>query len=521
MNPDLLETVVTASPDSVALFDLEGRYLYCNAAGLAVMGRSGGLDEVVGRTPGELGLGDDFAACTEAEARQVRETGAIVHGEFRVTDAAAGPLPRVFDYVLAPVRGGDGQIVAVVRTSRDISERRQVEEELRLRDRAIAAANGGITIADPHQPDCPLIYHNPAFERITGYSSNEIRGRNCRFLQGPDSNENGAVDQIRAALAAEREACVVFKNYKKDGSSFWNELTLSPVRDADGRLTHILGIQSDISERVEAERQIAAQREKERRVTDSLQQALLLRPRPDAFDGMTVELIYQAALAEANVGGDFFDAFHLEDGEIALVVGDVSGKGLAAAVRTAEVKFALRAFLREYPHPARALSRLNDFVCNIRRLDDAEDTTFVALALAVLNTHSGETVFSLAGAEPPLVLRANASSDADENAKGPTSKVDLVTAYGLPLGILPHQEYDTQTLSLARGDLLLMTTDGITEARRPGGDLFGYERMQAIARQSMALGDLAATGKAILSAAQNFAGGSLHDDVCMLLASRK
>ncbi len=327
--PELLQAVIAASPDSMALFDPRGRYLYCNAAGLVLLERA--LADVVGRTPREIGLPRDLIERTEAEIGAVCATGEPVHGEFAVAaeDGPNSAPPRYYDYVFAPVRGADGEIEALVRTSRDMTERRRAEEALRLRDRAIAAANGGITIADPHQPDCPLIYHNPAFERITGYAAHEITGRNCRFLQGPDSNATGALDEIRSALRDQRECHVVFKNYKKDGTAFWNDLTLSPVRDPAGRLTHFLGLQTDITERVEAERLLREQQEKERRLADLLQNALLLRPRPDEFDGLNVALKYQAALAESNVGGDFFDAFSLDDAQVALVVGDVSGKGLA------------------------------------------------------------------------------------------------------------------------------------------------------------------------------------------------
>jgi len=179
-------------------------------------------------------------------------------------------------------------------------------------------------------------------------------------------------------------------------------------------------------------------------------------------------------------------------------------------VRTAEVKFALRAFLREYPYPSRALSRLNEFVCNIRRLDDREDNTFVVLALAVVDVRAGEVLFSLAGAEPPLVLRADGS---EPHVAGET--------FGLPLGVLPQQEYGVEVAPFAVGDLLLMTTDGITEARPgPGGDLFGYERMRAVARQTFSSGDPEAVAQAVLQAAETHAGGSLHDDVCLLAAAR-
>ena len=128
--------------------------------------------------------------------------------------------------------------------------------EARIRDRAVVAAGLSFTISDPRQDDHPLIYVNPAFERTTGYSYEEAVGRNCRFLQGPDSDP-AAVQRIREALATEEHAVVTLLNHRKDGTAFWNELSLSPVYDGAGVLTHFVGIQADVTARVLAEQERA------------------------------------------------------------------------------------------------------------------------------------------------------------------------------------------------------------------------------------------------------------------------
>ncbi|HZB07682.1 MAG TPA: PAS domain S-box protein, partial [Rubrobacter sp.] len=118
----------------------------------------------------------------------------------------------------------------------------------RLLDRAVAASSNGIVITDPKMPDNPIIYVNPAFEEISGYTAEEVRGRNCRFLQG-GYHEQPALDELREALTEERECRVVLRNYRKDGTPFWNELYVSPVHDEDGLLTNFVGVQNDITER--------------------------------------------------------------------------------------------------------------------------------------------------------------------------------------------------------------------------------------------------------------------------------
>ena len=133
-------------------------------------------------------------------------------------------------------------------------------EELHLNRRIFRSVTSGISVANAEEPDLPLVYVNPAFEVMTGYSLEEVEGRNCRFLQRDEHDQPG-LSLIREALAERREATAVIKNYRKDGSAFWNELSLSPIRNRDGKLTHFVGIQTDVTARVEFE---AALRESEK-----------------------------------------------------------------------------------------------------------------------------------------------------------------------------------------------------------------------------------------------------------------
>ncbi|MCW6049910.1 PAS domain S-box protein [Lyngbya sp. CCAP 1446/10] len=123
---------------------------------------------------------------------------------------------------------------------------------LSLLERAIAASSNSILIADANSPDTPIIYCNPAFEKLTGYSSEEVMGRNCRFLQGADT-DRAELDKLHSSLRSGTEIKVVLKNYRKDKTPFWNELTVSPVLNGEGKLTHFIGVQNDITKRITAE----------------------------------------------------------------------------------------------------------------------------------------------------------------------------------------------------------------------------------------------------------------------------
>jgi len=123
----------------------------------------------------------------------------------------------------------------------------RAEDGLRLRDRAIESSVNAICITDNRAPDNPIVYVNPAFERITGYSSEEVMGRNARLLHGNDPGQAELIS-VRAALREERPCHVVLRNYRKDGSRYWSDLHISPVRNDAGAVTHYIGVHSDITD---------------------------------------------------------------------------------------------------------------------------------------------------------------------------------------------------------------------------------------------------------------------------------
>jgi PAS domain S-box-containing protein len=110
----------------------------------------------------------------------------------------------------------------------------------------------GITLADPDEPDMPIVYANSVFEQLTGYTQDETIGRNCRFLQGEDTAQP-EIEQLRDAIAAEAPITVTLRNYHKDGSRFYNRLSLTPLRDPRDVLIYYLGVQYDVTAQVEAE----------------------------------------------------------------------------------------------------------------------------------------------------------------------------------------------------------------------------------------------------------------------------
>ncbi len=191
---------------------------------------------------------------------------------------------------VSALRNEDNQISGFLGLASDITERKKseqalqktlqnlasVQETLRLQERAIAASHSGIVITDWRIPNNPVVYVNSAFEKITGYKASEVMGRNCRFLQGRDFHQADR-DSMRLAIATGVACNVIIRNYRKDGTLFWNELHISPIHDNKGNVSHFIGIQTDITERKEAEKDLKRQMRLTvllSRITDEIRQSL-------------------------------------------------------------------------------------------------------------------------------------------------------------------------------------------------------------------------------------------------------
>ncbi len=153
------------------------------------------------------------------------------------------------------MRGIMGEALYYEGAIEDISERIKADELLRMMHRATEASLDGIIITDPRLEDNPIIYCNPAFLRITGYEKDEVMFRNCGFLKGYDTDQDGGY-QIREAVRARAGCHVIIRNYTRDGTLFWNELSLAPVLNSDGELINFVGIIKDVTGRVKMDEEI-------------------------------------------------------------------------------------------------------------------------------------------------------------------------------------------------------------------------------------------------------------------------
>ena len=186
--------------------------------------------------------------------------------------------------------------------SRDVTERLQRETDLARKTQAMDKAPVGITVTDPAQDDNPLVYANDRFCETTGYDEDEILGRNCRFLQGEDTDQ-ASVATIREAIEAREPVTEIIRNYRKDGAAFWNEITVAPITDETGTLTNYVGFQKDVTDRIEQEQALEQTTQRLNAIIDASPDAIIAV----AADG-TIELWNETAeevfgyAAEAVVG---------------------------------------------------------------------------------------------------------------------------------------------------------------------------------------------------------------------------
>ncbi|RUR41246.1 sensor domain-containing phosphodiesterase [Vreelandella populi] len=242
-------SLFTHHPDAVFTLDDQGCFVTANATCATLTGYS--VEEMLGK-PFTFFITEQDMTRVQAYIETAMR-GGIDRYELTLKDRA-GHL-HLLEIIHLPMMVND-TVKGVHVIAQEVTAAREQEARLRTLERSVEASFNGILIADAEQPDLPIIYANKACTAVTGYSQEEILGKNCRFLQGPESDP-AVVQLIRSCIEAKREVNVTICNYRKDGTPFWNDLYIAPVRDHDGRVTHFVGVQHDISKHKAYEAQLA------------------------------------------------------------------------------------------------------------------------------------------------------------------------------------------------------------------------------------------------------------------------
>ncbi len=347
-----------------------------------------------------------------------------------------------------------------------------------LKDRALDIASEGFTIADLRQPHAPLIYVNEGFERLTGYSSDEVLGTNCRFLQGPETDP-AAREEIRGALRERRECRLEILNYRKDGTPFWNRLSLTPVRDSNGEATHYIGVQSDVTSRREAEDalrraadDLRVANERRRRSLEAaahIQRSLLPHTLPDA-PGLRFAWGFRPC---DELAGDLLGIVPLDGDCVGIYVIDVAGHGVPAALLSVTLSHWLAPARGQSPllmatpgdpqegssPPARVAERLS-----AQFPFDERTAQYFTMLYGVLNARRRTFRFVCAGHPAPVHQPCREAPR-------------FLSGSGFPVGLFPEAEYEEEEVSLEPGDRLFVFSDGLADAQNAAGQEFGQRAL--------------------------------------------
>ncbi len=346
-------------------------------------------------------------------------------------------------------------------------------------------------------PDGSHDYYNRRWYEYTGTTLAQIGGDGWAQLLHPDDAERTNVRWRHSLDTGEPYEIEYRLRRASDGAYRWFLGRAEPIRDAEGRIVRWFGTCTDIDDQKRAELELEQVSRRERTIAEALQgtvQPLL----PDGIPGLDMASYYRAALSEANVGGDFSDIFALEKGCHALVVGDLSGKGLAAAAQVAVVRNMLRFALYTAPTISEAVTSLNTILIVNNLLSG-----FATLVVVTFDLGMRTLTYVSCGQEPAL-LRRTANGDVTELA--PTGPI---------LGMSETAQYEQQTMDVAPGDAFALYTDGLTEAGPDRRHLLGVDGLAKLVREHN--GGAHAMVKHIITSVEAYADGTFHDDVCLLV----
>lgn len=350
----------------------------------------------------------------------------------------------------------------------------------------LQSAPDGIVIVDA---EGRIILVNNQAEKLFGYSENELVGKPIETLIPERFRAEHVSDRADyASRPRTRPMGTGLELYgvRRNNEEFPVEISLSPVRTEHGLV--VMAIVRDVTDF-----------KREHYISTTLQSALL-SVIPERMCGLQMACEYHSAYAGAQVGGDFFDAFSIGQDSVGIVIGDVSGKGVGASVRTALGKYSLRAYAYENPEPSSVMRRLNTAVYN-----QVESEGFITLFYGLIDTAAGTISYSNSGHMPPLYLN-HSTGEAGELKGG-----------GVPLGVIPGADFEQYSRSFTSGDRVLLYTDGTTDAR-DGKGFFGLENLIS-AFVSGQHEPPAVFTRQLIRRLEEWSDAHLHDDIALLLVS--
>jgi len=493
---EFVRTLLDTMPNPVYYTDPDSMFLGCNTSFAAFLGKE--RDDIIGRrvaellTPGAaaafMGLGAESAeSCGAGQCEESVKDG---RGDNALRHLNRGTLP-----------GADGSPAGIVGVLSDITERRAMENRLRELGTAVEKSPASIIITDASGR---MVYVNPKFLEVTGFSPDETIGNNPRILKsgshGPEFYR-GLWETILSGNVWYGE----IQNRKKNGDLYWELVSISPIRDAGGKITNFVAVKEDITNLKNAMNRIEA-REKELRIRNEIMEQNMLL----AKKTLEMYIDFETPVAEGfniacrykpmeGIGGDYYFVKR-RGGGLTVFICDIAGHGVAAALFLTLVKYFSDRLLRDHTgRPGEFLEKLNDslysnmsfyFVTGIYgELDPGENAVFR---------------FANGGHPAPVLMRKDGS-------------VEFLGDSNTIIGMKSGMEFDSIEERLVPGDRLFLYTDGIPEARNGESRMISMEMnlLDVFARSRR--GTLEETMDAVMREIESYRGDRPPDDDILLL----
>jgi len=512
----LFMEAVEEAPDGVQITDLDGYVIYSNKAIERMYGFS--PEELKGKHVNEMNADPELAS--KVILPSILKTGGWA-GEVMVK-AKDG---RVFPVWLTTslVKDAKGNPIALVGIARDISTQKRAKElsdalnninaaisstldldEIMRRvvvvaTQAIGVETAAIALLEDRHWVARYIYGFPE-EKIGTHFTNEevphavLAARTKKPVVINDAYSDERVNREVMEALNIRSVLVVPLILKGDvvGVLYFNYHSKAVSFD-EAQVDFANKLATSISLALENSRLYTA----ERNIADTLQESLLIIP--ERIEGVIYGRLYHSATEAAKVGGDFYDIFEIEHGKVGIIVGDVSGKGIEAAALTSIVKNTIKAHAYEDGTPALIMAKANDLL-----LKTSPASIFVTVFFGVLDTETGKLAYCSAGHPPAIIKRE-------------TGSVVLLAKHSPVVGAFSRMNYRSGKETLRKGDVLIVYTDGIIEARRDR-DFFKEERLVGLIEnlEPMPVEDIPHT---VFNYVMDFSQGKLLDDVALLAVS--
>jgi PAS domain S-box-containing protein len=344
-------------------------------------------------------------------------------------------------------------------------------------------------------PDYRIVRWTDEAAELFGWRSDETLGRRIDELRMVYEEDWPVVRQIMADMFEGKRVRNVNPNrdYRKDGTIIYCEWYNSVLRDESGRMTSILSLVLNVTERMQA--QEALQRQVH------LLQRALVPAQPPCVSGYSFASTYSPAFLSPEIGGDFYDVLKTETGMVAIMIGDVSGKGTESAALAAVARSIVGAFAYDLSDPGDTLTHANSMLVS----KQPDYYQFVTAFLVILNPDTGDLSYSGAGHPPAMIRRAD-------------GHIDTLISHNTPLGIDRVDMFGHAETALGPGDKLVLYTDGITEARSESGFL-GMEGLEVTLAENGG-GSTEELMAGIMDTARRWSHGQLRDDIALLIIGR-